>query len=155
MIITEAQVERCEGGQAWVKIRPRSPCGNCHPKYGCKSVAITRLFGQGQESYPVQNQLGAKASDWVKVAVNDGVLLQSALWGYGLPLLLLLLGAALALLVAPAAWSELASLLGAALGFVVAFVVLRWRNAKMQAFQPRVIEIMSATSGSTMCAGRQ
>jgi sigma-E factor negative regulatory protein RseC len=154
MIVSEAQVERCEGEFAWVSIRPHSPCGHCDPKTGCKSVAITRLFGTAQQSYQVKNSLSAKPNDWVKVAVNDGVLLSTALWAYGLPLLLLILGAVLGGALASTKQAELFSLLGAVLGFVASFLVLRLRNGSAQAMQPRIIEIVSQSMPLKSCSRR-
>ena len=142
MILSEAKVERCEGEWAWVCIHPHTPCGHCDPKTGCKSIAITRLFGAAQQSYQVNNTLGAKPNDLVKVAVNDGVLLSTALWAYGLPLLLLIFGAIIGSVLANTLQKELFSLLGAILGFLLSFIVLRWRNSSAQAMQPRIVEIM-------------
>lgn len=154
MIVSEAQVERCEGEFAWVSIRPHSPCGHCDPKTGCKSVAITRLFGTAQQSYQVKNTLGARPNDLVKVAVNDGVLLSTALWAYGLPLMLLIFGAVIGSALASAARAELFSLLGAALGFAVGFLILRLRNPSAQAMQPRIVEIIPENMKLTPCSSR-
>ncbi|WP_051534370.1 SoxR reducing system RseC family protein [Deefgea rivuli] len=154
MIVSEAQVERCEGEFAWVSIRPHSPCGHCNPKTGCKSVAITRLFGAAQQSYQVKNTLGARPNDLVKVAVNDGVLLNTALWAYGLPLMLLIFGAVIGSALASVARAELFSLLGAALGFAVGFLILRLRNPSAQAMQPRIVEIIPANMKLTSCSSR-
>ena len=152
MIFSEAQVERCEGEFAWVKIRPHSPCGNCDPKTGCKSVAITRLFGHAQQSYQVKNPLHAKPNDYVKVAVNDGDLLGTAVWAYGFPLLLLILGAVLGSALAPVALDELYSLLGAVIGFLLSFIVLRMRNEKAKQTQPSIVEILPNTIKLKNCS---
>lgn len=157
MIVSDAQVERCEGELAWVSIRPHTPCGHCDPKTGCKSVAITRLFGAAQQSYQVKNTLGAKPNDWVKVAVNDGVLLSTALWAYGFPLLLLIVGALMGSALASPARAEVFSLLGAVIGFAASFFILRWRNHSAQAMQPRIVEILPAQIQSiqlTSCSNR-
>jgi sigma-E factor negative regulatory protein RseC len=154
MIFSEAQVERCEGDFAWVKIRPHSPCGNCDPKTGCKSVSITRLFGQGQQSYPVKNPLHARPNDFVKVAVNEGDLLGTAVWAYGFPLILLILGAVLGSALAYPPHDELYSLMGAVLGFLLSFVVLRMRNEKAKATQPSIVEILPNTIQLKNCSGK-
>jgi sigma-E factor negative regulatory protein RseC len=157
MIVSDAQVERCEGTLAWVSIRPHTPCGHCDPKTGCKSVAITRLFGAAQQSYQVKNTLGAKPNDWVKVAVNEGVLLSTALWAYGFPLLLLIVGALIGSALGSPARAEVFSLLGALIGFAASFFVLRWRNRSAQAMQPRIVEILPANVQKiqlTACSNR-
>lgn len=153
MIVSEAQVERCEGEFAWVKIRPHSPCGNCDPKTGCKSVSITRLFGNAQQSYQVKNPLQAKPNDFVKVAVNDGDLLGTAVWAYGLPLLALIMGAVLGSVLAGPLHRELFSLLGALLGFVLSFFVLRARNETAKTMQPSIVEILPKTIKLKKCSG--
>lgn len=152
MIVSEAQVERCEGEFAWVKIKPHSPCGNCDPKTGCKSVSITRLFGQAQQSYQVKNPLNAKPNDFVKVAVAEGDLLGTAAWAYGLPLFLLILGAVLGSAIAQEPHVELYSLLGAVIGFVVSFFILRSRNEKAKTTQPSIVEILPNTIEIKRCS---
>ncbi|QLI80216.1 SoxR reducing system RseC family protein [Chitinibacter fontanus] len=138
MIETQAQVVRTEGNYAWVKIRPHTPCGHCDPEKGCKSVAITRMFGNAQESYRVHNPLAAKPNELVTIAVQEGALLSSALWAYGLPMLLLLLGAVIGHFIASN--SELATLVGAAFGFILGFFVLRLLpKTNLQPAEPAIV----------------
>ena len=138
MIETQAQVVRTEGQHAWVKIRPHTPCGHCDPERGCKSVAITRMFGQAQESYRVSNPLNAQVDDLVTIGLAESALLSSALWAYGLPMLLLLCGAAIGHF--SLANSELATLLGAACGFTLGFIILRLLpKTQLQAAEPAIV----------------
>ncbi|WP_432720136.1 SoxR reducing system RseC family protein [Jeongeupia wiesaeckerbachi] len=123
MIDTEAQVVRTDASHAWVVIRPHTPCGNCDPQTGCRSVAISRMFGQAQQQYRVNNPLGAKEGEYVKVAVAERTLLQSAFWAYGLPLLAMLLGALIGRFVGTGV--PLAEVAGAAIGFCGSFAWLR------------------------------
>ncbi|QLG87965.1 SoxR reducing system RseC family protein [Chitinibacter bivalviorum] len=138
MIETQAQVVRTEGTFAWVKIRPHSPCGNCDPKTGCKSVAITRLFGNAQENYRVNNPINAAVDDLVTIAVAEGALLKTALWAYGLPLGLLLLGALLGRL--SNGQTEMGTLIGAGLGFLAGFAALKLLpKTQMQPAEPFIV----------------
>jgi sigma-E factor negative regulatory protein RseC len=137
MIETEAQVLRVEQRYAWVKIQPHSLCGNCDPETGCKSVALTRLFGSRQQAFRVTNPLGAAAGDKVRVAIADGVLLQSALWGYGLPLCLLLASASLGYFLFSGSYRDLATLAGAACGVVLALALLRQRRSRQ--IEPEIV----------------
>ena len=139
MIETEAQVLRCEGENAWVKIRPHRPCGACDPVHGCKSVAITRLFATAQDAYRVRNEINAAPGDLVTVAVQDGVVLLAAVWAYGLPLLLLLLGGFVGGAVFEAPHQELASIIAASLGFALGFLLLRWRQRHFKDLEPRIV----------------
>ncbi|WP_373975056.1 SoxR reducing system RseC family protein [Chitinibacter sp. SCUT-21] len=138
MIETQAQVVKAEGDYAWVKIRPHTPCGSCDPEKGCKSVAITRMFGNAQESYRVSNPVHAQANDLVTIGVAERALLSTALWAYGLPMLLLLLGAMIGHFVT--AKSELATLSGAVIGFILGFFVLRLLpKTPMQPAEPAIV----------------
>lgn len=129
MIETEAQVLQVENEYAWVRVRPHAPCGHCDPEAGCKSVALTRLFGGAQE-FRVRNPINAQPGDLVLVVMDDGMLLKSALWGYGLPLALLMAGAALGSFFAPDGRSNRLTLLGAVVGASLAFLLLWQRRAK-------------------------
>ncbi|GHD58737.1 SoxR reducing system RseC family protein [Jeongeupia chitinilytica] len=137
MIDTEARVVRTEADHAWVVIRPHTPCGNCDPQTGCRSVAISRMFGQAQQHYRVNNPLGAEQGEYVKVAVAERTLLHSALWAYGLPLLAMLLGAVLGRVTGLV--SPLAEVCGAAIGFCAAFAWLRWGHRSSTDRGPTIV----------------
>lgn len=138
MIESEAVVLRVEADRAWVRIRPHAPCGQCDPETGCKTVAMTRLFSGNKQEFPVLNPIAAREGDLVKVAVADGVLLRSALRGYGLPLAGILAGAAAGRLLSGAQDADLASLAGAVAGAALAFGLLRCRP-RSPADEPRII----------------
>ncbi|WP_051259108.1 SoxR reducing system RseC family protein [Chitinibacter tainanensis] len=150
MIETQAQVVRTDGDYAWIKIRPHTPCGNCDPDKGCKSVAITRLFGQAQDQYRVRNPLAAQAGELVTVGLAEQALLSSALWAYGLPMLLLLLGAFLGSLLPLA--GEAGTLAGAALGFITGFLCLK-KQAKspIHSNEPAIIAKLPASAAGSSC----
>ncbi|WP_293934703.1 SoxR reducing system RseC family protein [Iodobacter sp.] len=137
MIETEAQVIRVDGRHAWVKIKPHTPCGQCDPKTGCKSVAVSRLFAQAQEGFRVQSPLSSKAGDLVTVAVAEQQLLKTAVWAYGVPLLLLIAGAALGQWLMPQ--SPAYSVLGACIGFVVGFVLLKQQHQLAASAEPVIV----------------
>ncbi|MBS1154799.1 MAG: hypothetical protein H6R07_723 [Proteobacteria bacterium] len=126
MIESEAVVIRVESEHAWVRIRPHSPCGNCDPETGCKTVAMTRLFRGNNQEFRVSNPLQAKAGDLVRVAIADGLLLRSALWGYGLPLCLLLTGAIAGYFAFPGSRQDMATLVGASAGIGAALLLLKF-----------------------------
>lgn len=136
MIESEAEVLRVEADHAWVRIRPHTPCGHCDPESGCKSVALTRLFG-GKQEFRVRNPLQAQPGDWVLVAVEENLLLRSALWGYGLPLALLMLGALLGYFLVPPALANWATAAGAVSGVALALIVLRLRRARQS--EPEIV----------------
>ncbi len=125
MIESEAVVLRVEHKHAWVKIRPHTPCGNCDPETGCKTVAMTRLFSRNKQEFCVDNPVDAQPGDLVYVAVADGVLLKGALLGYGMPLMGLLAGAAIGQLLFVDILGDFAALLGAILGVCAAMLLLK------------------------------
>lgn len=125
MTESEAVVLRVESDQAWVRIQPHTPCGNCDPETGCKSVAMSRMFSRGKQEFRVGNVLHAVPGDMVRVAVADGLLLRSALLGYGLPLCLLLVGAGFGRFLGPVAMADLLTLIGAAAGVGVGLLLAR------------------------------
>ena len=53
MIEAEARVLRCDGEQAWVELRPHTPCGHCDPQRGCRSLSLARAFHTGQSAFAV------------------------------------------------------------------------------------------------------
>lgn len=126
MIENEAVVIRVESEHAWVRIRPHSPCGSCDPETGCKTVAMTRLFRGNNQEFRVRNPLQAKEGDQVRVAIADGLLLRSALWGYGLPLSLLFTGAVAGYFAFPGSHQDLATFVGAVTGMVAALLLLKF-----------------------------
>lgn len=140
MIESEAQVVRREGEHVWVRIKPHAPCGNCDPETGCKSVAITRMFGNAKEAFRVRNTVDAKPGDFVRIGVADGMLLKSALAAYGVPLAALMIGAGVGRLVAPYGLPDLGAVIGAAIGFVGGFLVLRSRRNLASLAEPTTLE---------------
>jgi sigma-E factor negative regulatory protein RseC len=137
MIETEAQVLRLEGEHAWVKIKPHTPCGQCDPKTGCKAAAVSRLFAQSQQGFRVKNPLASQVGDLVVVAVEEQTLLKSAIWAYGVPLLLLITGAAAGQWFAPQ--NAEYSLLGGFLGFIVGFVLLKQQRQLAAIAEPVIV----------------
>lgn len=120
MIETEALVVSASGRSAMVRPAPHSPCGQCDPVHGCRSMSLARMFSRRDMAYPVMNDVAARAGDKVVVAVHEKVLLLSAALLYVLPLFALLLGA---LLGQP--FGELASVLLGVLLFALSLLFVR------------------------------
>ncbi|STQ90933.1 SoxR reducing system RseC family protein [Iodobacter fluviatilis] len=137
MIETEAQVQRLDGAHAWVKIKPHTPCGRCDPETGCKAMALSRMFAQSQDGFKVKNPLSFKAGDWVIVAVEEQMLLKSAVWAYGVPLLLLIAGAAAGQWLVPQ--SPVSAVLGGVFGFVAGFVLLKQQHQLAASAEPVIV----------------
>lgn len=143
MIETEAQVIRLEEEKAWVRIKPHKPCGQCDPEKGCKSVALSRMFGT-QQDFCVGNGLGAKPGELVKVAIGEGILLKTALWAYGLPVFLLIAGAALGQWLAPVVWASAVSIVCGVIGLLSGLLLLRRQRQLAIRAQPAIVAKISA-----------
>ncbi|AQR64401.1 hypothetical protein BXU06_04490 [Aquaspirillum sp. LM1] len=144
MIETEARVLRCEGRQAWVEVRPHTPCGQCDPVRGCRSLSLARTFQRGAPSFLVDNPLAARAGDWVVVAVRPNSVLNSALLLYALPLAALLAGALLG-----AAFSETLSVLLALAALAASLLAVRRHSRQarnLSAFHPVITRFVQPDS---------
>lgn len=136
MIETQARVLSTEQDFAWVEPRPHSPCGQCDPVTGCRSLSIARAFSHGEARFRVHNPLGSQTGDWVSVSVPEQGVLKRALLMYLAPLAGLFAGAALGALA-----SELVSVLVGGFGFAVTLLAVcrfarRYRHSAL--FQPAI-----------------
>lgn len=93
MIETEALVVTASGRAAMVRPAPHSPCGQCDPVHGCRSMSLARMFTRRDITYSVINDVSARPGDQVIVAVHEKALLLSAALLYAFPLFSLLTGA--------------------------------------------------------------
>lgn len=105
------QVEKATGNQATVLVRRASACGeNCaHCKGACTPTAHRAR---------VDNPIGAKKGDLVKIETPDGVVLRSAILVYIVPIAVMFAAFALVYtLTANGDFGILAAFLGLAAGF--------------------------------------
>ena len=122
-------VTRIEGQYAMVEVKPVSGgCGRCHEVGGCGSNLINEsLRPQKLNIYRLPNRIDAKVGDAVMISVPEGAVLRAALLAYLLPLLFLIVGAALG----TAAGSDRDALIGAGAGLVGGLLVLRLVQARL------------------------
>ncbi|NWG39194.1 MAG: SoxR reducing system RseC family protein [Hydrogenophilaceae bacterium] len=92
MLEQNAVVLKVEGGRAWVEARESGTCGSCGSG-GCSTRRLADLFGQHERTFPVENVLHARSGDKVIIGIPEGALWRSAFRLYGLPLMLMLMGA--------------------------------------------------------------
>jgi sigma-E factor negative regulatory protein RseC len=132
--------------QAQVEVVRSKPCGICGQTRGCGASIWGRLFGHQTVTFSVDNSLQARAGEMVIIGIQDGAVMASAWQAYGWPLLLTMLGA-----LAGTNWLQFSSqadinaFIGAAIGLLIAFVLLRWRSrhpALHQRFQPQMLKII-------------
>ena len=121
MLEVEGRVVGIETAFAWIIREGKQTCGNCDPKMGCKSMAISRLFCKKEPIFRVRDPLGVLVGERVSIAIEENVLLQGAMTGYGMPVLALILGAVVGLFLG----KEYLSMIGGVMGFLVAMLWLR------------------------------
>jgi sigma-E factor negative regulatory protein RseC len=92
LIESPARIRRIEGDIAWVVSEAPSSCGACGGK-GCGSSVFARVWHADAAEYPVANPIHASAGEAVVIGLPDGALLHAALASYGMPLVMLLVGA--------------------------------------------------------------
>lgn len=125
MIETPAEVIRIAGDRVWVKLSERQGgCGRCDEPGGCRSMRITDTFGKPNDVFALESSLSVKVGDRVKIAIVEGAPLRAALLSYGLAAVMMLAGAGIGTLFAPAA-SDLAAAVGMVSGLGVAYAVNR------------------------------
>jgi sigma-E factor negative regulatory protein RseC len=134
MLETRAIVVQLDGVEAVVEAAQGGGCGLCASSKGCGSGKMSQLLCVRPRQFRVRNEINARIGEEVQVAVADGVLLRSALTLYGLPLLLLFVGALLG-----ARWMDgisghdAGSAIGAAVGLLVGFPLAGFLASLQQA----------------------
>jgi len=145
MIEQTAVVIRLEGQFALLEVQRESSCGQCNAKQGCGTGLLESSIGRRSMQIKAYNQCDARPGEQVVVAIPETGFIKTAFFTYLLPLLLMLSGALLALQFSHAAGSnmtDLVAILGAATGFAVALLILRFYSRKLERerrFQPVVI----------------
>ncbi|MDD2700956.1 MAG: SoxR reducing system RseC family protein [Sideroxydans sp.] len=137
-----AIVLRLHGGEAEITPVGGNGCGHCASGKGCGSGKLSQLFCSSKpRSFKVSNAISAKVGDEVNVGLPDGVLLRNSMLMYVLPLAFMLGASLLASGVYEEA-HDAAALLGAAMGLVVGFFVVRQitRRSGMQAVVRSVVK---------------
>lgn len=140
MIHEPARVLRVEGDRVWVQCASQAGCQRCAEGKGCGGGLFAALLGKRLQALPVDNRLRAGAGDNVLLALDERVILAAALAAYGLPLLGLLLGGALAAL---AGGGDPGVALAGAAGFFLGLLGGRaWsrRRGRPDRFAPVMVE---------------
>lgn len=117
MLEQTAEVTRVSADGVWVRaVEPEGGCGSCGGQ-GCSTRRLAELFQGTSRQFQVDCALPLVPGDRVVVGIAEGSVLRSALRLYGLPLLLMLLGALLAQSIVPGDMPAVIGVLaGAALG---------------------------------------
>jgi sigma-E factor negative regulatory protein RseC len=129
MIKENAIVVSIDKDVASLEIVRNKPCGLCGQSRGCGISIWGRLFGHRPNIFKAQNTVNANVDEIVVVGVEESALLWSSFAVYGVPLVLLILGAMLGSLVFPSALhADRNTALGAVLGLFVGYLWLKVHN---------------------------
>lgn len=123
MIEQVGLISRVEHGRAWVTCRP-AVCRVCEEGRGCGAGVFGGLLSRSPSRFAISRVGGMKPGDRVVLGLDERRLLSGALRLYGLPLAGLMAGA-LAGGAAGGAGNDVAVLVGASSGLVIALWGLR------------------------------
>lgn len=130
MIEMQARVIATEQGAALVEPMSGTSCSSCASSQdatnvgGCGADKIGQIFTLKARQYRVIDPIGSDVGDEVIIGIAEGAVLRGSAAVYVLPLILLFMGATLAAAFASAQHQELASIAGAAAGFVLGAIWL-------------------------------
>ncbi len=147
MLEQYARVVQSSEQGVWVKPSEPHGCGVCAGQ-GCASRRIAELFQRVPRQYQVESQLPLSAGDHVIVGMPEGSVLRSALILYGLPLILMLVGALFAQL-----WfaGDVGSVTGAVVGLLTSGIFIARASRKhLTGMLPMVIRRSDASNGSIL-----
>lgn len=119
----QAVVRSVDGDQALVEVE-QGGCGRCHEKGGCGGQHLTQMFCSGPKTYRVDNLVAASVGERVTVAIAAGSVRRTANLAYGVPLLSMLVGAALGTQIG----GDLGAVLGAGGGLVLSVIYVGFRS---------------------------
>lgn len=93
---TVARVLRIEGAVAVVAVDATGAgCGRCDEPGGCRSGLLSQMFHAPVREFHVPNEIGARAGEMVLIRLATGGLARWSLTAYLLPVLAVVVGAAL------------------------------------------------------------
>lgn len=127
MIEEHARVVAVQGDTALLQTQRQSSCGSCEVKSGCGTSVLAGIVGQKITQLKVRNTLNARPGDEVVLGMEEHALVTGSLLVYGVPLLMLLLGALMGEAMASQLGmnADLLPVVGGATGFVLAFLLVR------------------------------
>lgn len=153
MALEQGLVKEVKGERAILRVQGGEGCSRC------SSGGVCYAMGDREMQVDVANRLNARVGDVVEFSSPSAWALRMSVLVYGVPILLLLLGAfGGSLWAEPRGWDpSLASLLGGILGLGVSFALLwvlgRGRRRGVQR-EPVMTRIVSAANGRSCCPGR-
>lgn len=96
MITERGKVTKVDDQGVWVETIRQSTCGACQARHGCGQRLLNQI-GIGAPSLRAQanpSVTDLTRGEWVEIGVEEGAVVVGSLLAYGLPVSLLVLGAA-------------------------------------------------------------
>lgn len=116
----DALVVAVRGQEVWVEVAARAAaCEHCRTPEICREGLLG--LSAGPRRYRLENRIGARVGDRVRLSVADGILWRAALVSYVLPVVLAIAGAVLGQSVGTDVWA----ITGAVAGLTCGLVLLR------------------------------
>lgn len=134
MIEEQGTVLALVGDYAEIRPERRGGCGACSANGACGVSLLDRFFGRRPVRLLALNQAAAAVGDRVIIGVSEQGLVSAALAAYLVPILGLVIGAALGQSVGPVAdgdFQDFWSLFGGFVGFSLALFWLRRYSARL------------------------
>lgn len=153
MIEEQALVVGIEGDAAVLEVVRKTPCGMCGQTRGCGASLFGKLLGHRNNVFKAVNSLSARIGDHVVIGVDEKALLASSVAVYGVPLGLMLAGAAIGTFLAPSG-GDLWPLAGAGAGLSAGLLWLKAHSAAggvSARFQPVILRQADAHSQIKIC----
>jgi sigma-E factor negative regulatory protein RseC len=152
MLIETGRVVAVDDDGLWVETIRQSTCGSCAARKGCGHGLLNR-YVDGNRGYirvlPGEDGTTACAvDDQVRISIPEEVILRGSMVLYVVPLVCMLFGAVAGASVVGGD-SDLLSVVGAAAGFGVGFLLVRWhawRHRDDRSLQPTFLEVVQRPS---------
>jgi sigma-E factor negative regulatory protein RseC len=125
VVEAQGEVVKVEEGYAWVETEIKSGCNHCSAKSGCGTGVLSGVLGKRRPRLRVKNSLDVKPGESVVVAVAENGIVTGSLLLYLLPLLLMMILAAIGDAISGELWAILLGVAGLLSGFWIARVVTR------------------------------
>ena len=100
MLTEKARVIRRDGKRVELELLRANACGGCELSQGCGTGALGRLLGKRSRSLVIETDADCQAGEEVSLDMPESTLVKTSLLLYGLPLLGLVLAAAIAAMLA-------------------------------------------------------
>lgn len=153
MIEMQARVIATELGMALVEPMSNASCSSCASSAGtpqsagCGADKIGQIFTLKTKNYRVIDPITSHVGDEVIIGIEDGAVLRGSAAVYMLPLILIFVGATTAHYFMPNLNADAASIIGAAIGFILAALWLfrfSQRASRNPHYQPIILRAAHA-----------